>query len=922
ELTRLKDDGSYEYLTFAPKDVLEKKFDLALRARDSIRLVKKTAFGGALAASDLEKFADVVQLTGQVARPELYALRPGMKLSQIVTLDQILLSTNLYYAEVVRFKTNGRDEYVIFKPSDVLSGAWDLELGPRDLVRIYKVNYSPEKPDFDRFAASVLMSGPLRFSGLYAWRSGTMLSELQGAAQLLLDVNQVYADILRVLPDGKSQLITFAPREVASGTFDTELSARDTVRYYSITQATPKIATVSLKEEAGQTTPAAVPTGTIGTVGANGAPPAALAAGGAVGAPASGITTDAGFFLEVVNTVGQIRYGGPYARTPTLRLSSVVTADQILQDTNLDYAELTRRKSDGGWEYATFSPREVLSGAYDLPLRAQDVIRYFKVGYLPEKPDFDHFGNAYALAGRARNSGLYSINAPALLSEIITSSQLVSDTDIYYAEIDRWVTGGRIEYLTFSPLAVISGSVDMRVFPRDIIRLVPAGNRGETHDFSKYADTVILQGTVRYPGRYAWYRGFSLSGMLSETDLLIDTDSSYAVIKRKSSETESLIGFSPSEIVKGNKDIELRPRDTVMLFPKYSNRPVTISGEIVEPKVIPYYEGIELSVVLRSVALMADSSSLKAVVTKAAGGSVDVYLEEYLHRQANTKVPLQPGDSISIKRLLPDEHLSIVMVRGAVKDPQPVEFREGMRLAEALAAAGGFETRAYPAGLVLIRKNAAELQQKQVDRLIAQLEAMSSASGALPTSTDSTLSSAAAIIANLQIDFAMQKAKLGSLKQQYKEGFGRISLDVPDTLAALSDSSSNVVLERDDLIFVPSMPTYVLVSGEVSDQTVIAYRSGITVREALSESGWISRDADLARIYIVRVTGKLDSTTGKGFLFFKPSILKYKLNPGDTIIVPAKTVKVSVGWSYLKDTFSVISTILTTALTTKTLLGL
>jgi len=177
-------------------------------------------------------------------------------------------------------------------------------------------------------------------------------------------------------------------------------------------------------------------------------------------------------------------------------------------------------------------------------------------------------------------------------------------------------------------------------------------------------------------------------------------------------------------------------------------------------------------------------------------------------------------------------------------------------------------------------------------------------------------------MANLQIDMAMQKAKLGSLKQLYKEGFGRISLDIPETLEALAASSANVVLERDDLIFVPTTPTYVLVSGEVSDQTVIAFRDGITVKQAISESGWISRDADLARIYIVRASGKLDSVEGKGFLFFKPNILKYSLNPGDMVVVPAKTLKISMGWSYVKDSFSIIGTLLTSALTTKTLLGL
>jgi len=464
--------------------------------------------------------------------------------------------------------------------------------------------------------------------------------------------------------------------------------------------------------------------------------------------------------------------------------------------------------------------------------------------------------------------------------------------------------------------------MDLRVFPRDVIRLVPAGNRGEVHDFSRYPEAVLLQGTVRYPGRYAWYEGLSLSDLLADTDILIETDSGYAEIKRRSSTSESILSFSPSDIVAGEKNLELRPRDTVVLYPKYFNRPVTISGEVLEPKVIPYYDGIELSVVLRSVNLSAGLSSLKAVVTKAAGGSVDVYLEEYLRRQANTKVLLQPGDAVSIKRLLPDEHLPIVMVRGAVRNPQPVEFRDGMRLAEALDVAGGFDSRAYPKGLVLIRKNAAEMQQKQIDRLIAQFEAGSAAGASLPTSSDSSLSSAAAIMANLQIDMAMQKAKLGSLKQLYKEGFGRISLDIPETLEALAASSANVVLERDDLIFVPTTPTYVLVSGEVSDQTVIAFRDGMTVKQAISESGWISRDADIARIYIVRASCKLDRFEGKGFLFFKPNILKYSLNPGDTVVVPAKTLKINVGWSYVKDSFSIIGTLLTIALTTKTLLGL
>ncbi len=179
ELTRLKNDGSYEYVTFAPKDVLEKKFDLALRAKDSIRLVKKTTFGGTLAAANVEKFADVVQLTGQVTRPEVFALRPGMKLSTLITKDQILLDTNLNYAEITRLKADGKNEYLTFRPAEVLSGAWDFEVGPRDQIKLVKVNYRPETPDFDRYPEAVLVTGPTQFSGIFAWKKSMKLSAIQ-----------------------------------------------------------------------------------------------------------------------------------------------------------------------------------------------------------------------------------------------------------------------------------------------------------------------------------------------------------------------------------------------------------------------------------------------------------------------------------------------------------------------------------------------------------------------------------------------------------------------------------------------------------------------------------------------------------------------------------------------------------------------
>jgi protein involved in polysaccharide export with SLBB domain len=288
-----------------------------------------------------------------------------------------------------------------------------------------------------------------------------------------------------------------------------------------------------------------------------------------------------------------------------------------------------------------------------------------------------------------------------------------------------------------------------------------------------------------------------------------------------------------------------------------------------------------------------------------------------------SKRVLSPGDIVSLKLLLPDEYLPIITVRGAVNKPQSLEFTDGMKLAEALSQAGGYDSRAFPYGIVLIRKAAADMQQKQVDRLIAQLEAATTASAVLPTSaSDTTLSSAAAVIANLQIEASMQKAKLGQLRQLYKEGFGRISLDMPATLESLATSSANIVLERDDIIFVPTTPTYVLVSGEIADQNIVAYWPGMKVKDVIAQSGWLTRESDLSNAYIIRASGKLESVNQRGFLWFRPNILNYTLNPGDAVFIPAKSSKVSLAWAYAKDSFSLLGTILTGALTTKTLLGL
>ncbi|HET8646367.1 MAG TPA: polysaccharide biosynthesis/export family protein [Vicinamibacteria bacterium] len=91
--------------------------------------------------------------------------------------------------------------------------------------------------------------------------------------------------------------------------------------------------------------------------------------------------------------------------------------------------------------------------------------------------------------------------------------------------------------------------------------------------------------------------------------------------------------------------------------------------------------------------------------------------------------------------------------------------------------------------------------------------------------------------------------------------------------------AQNVVLKPKDTVFVTEAPK-VFVSGEVRSPGAYAFRSGITVRQAISLAGGLTPDGSTGRLRVVReVAGKTRE-------------LKIRIDdpvqPGDTIVVKAK----------------------------------
>jgi protein involved in polysaccharide export with SLBB domain len=114
---------------------------------------------------------NAVTLEGPVKRPGSYELRPGMRLGDVVTRDELLPEAYLDRAEIVRVKEDLSAEVIPFSIRDLWAGqaAANLELRPLDRVVIG----SEFRP-----AASVAVFGMVKRPGRYTISRGERLSSL------------------------------------------------------------------------------------------------------------------------------------------------------------------------------------------------------------------------------------------------------------------------------------------------------------------------------------------------------------------------------------------------------------------------------------------------------------------------------------------------------------------------------------------------------------------------------------------------------------------------------------------------------------------------------------------------------------------------------------------------------------------------
>ncbi len=275
-----------------------------------------------------------------------------------------------------------------------------------------------------------------------------------------------------------------------------------------------------------------------------------------------------------------------------------------------------------------------------------------------------------------------------------------------------------------------------------------------------------------------------------------------------------------------------------------------------------------------------------------------------IDHDATQDLALEPGDIVSIFsqadiRVPISEETKLVRLEGEFVHAGVYSVQPGETLRDLVRRAGGLTPNAYLYGSQFTRVSARALQQARIDEYVQSLS-LSIQRSAIMLAVASTNGGQAGTAAQ-----GGEQSLLASLRQI--RATGRIVLAFhPDSSGV--DSIPAIPLEDGDRFVVPHTPDTVNVVGAVYDQNSFLFKAGSRAGAYLRRAGGPTREADRRHEFVIRADGEVVSrdTIWDGW---EDAFSSLRIYPGDTIVVPEKTLKLPamvgfMNWSSLFSQFA------------------
>lgn len=391
-----------------------------------------------------------------------------------------------------------------------------------------------------------------------------------------------------------------------------------------------------------------------------------------------------------------------------------------------------------------------------------------------------------------------------------------------------------------------------------------------TKILDRFQNRITIEGAVFRPNVYSYTEGMRVSDLVKKAEGL--TEDAYAkrarILRLKEDLTMEVLDVDLSRALNGdqNADIPLRREDVVTIYSILDfdeDYTVNINGEVNEPGVYIYYEGLSLNdLLLQSGGLKGSASKRVEIARMVVGDEIkanDLAKAEIFNLEISSEnneqaqnFELQPFDVVSIRKLPVYSRPETVKVDGAVNYPGVFALaNKKEKIYDVINRAGGLTVLANVEGVKVKRP----IKKKQIE---------------LAESIDLRLGK----------NDSIQDSLREKLNNEVK--YATIPVDWEEILKN-PESNTNITLFPGDEIEVAEFNEGVKVTGNVLLTSEIPFENGRGFRYYIDAVGGTDSKGWKRKSYIIYPNGKA-SVTGS-FLFFR----NYpKVTPGSQIIIPEK----------------------------------
>lgn len=514
-------------------------------------------------------------------------------------------------------------------------------------------------------------------------------------------------------------------------------------------------------------------------------------------------------------------------------------------------------------------------------------------------------GHQAAITGSIATPGIYELLDGETIGDLIetagSTSALSSNARVSLERVEPGQLREAMEFsLDSNGLATPLADTDvLRVYP-----IVPA-----------YQKTITLRGNVANPGRFNWRPGIHLSDLIPDRESLESRDYWWkrSHLGLPSPEFEPLIssiGKNPATLESNTAGFTASvSQETLTSALESSNQPDSSKTTVSASQT-----GASGSIAAQTLqALPAGSASQSsrtevhlaapdidwdyAVIERIDPDTLKSSLIPFdlgklvLNHDPSQDLLLQPSDTITVFSQADihvplDQQTKYVSLEGEIVHAGIYSVQPGETLRDVIRRAGGFTPRAYLYGSEFDRESTRILQQQRLDEYVRTLgieaERGTQALAISGSATGTGMSDVAAsrTIGQDLVARLSQVRATGRIVFELKPGTSNI-----DDLPAIS-------LENGDKFIVPPLPVTVNVVGAVYDQNSFLYHGGRAVSYYLKLAGGATHDADSHRAFVIRADGSvIGRMTIKNLGAWGKSFEEIRLNAGDTLVVPDKTLR-------------------------------